>query len=380
MKNKPKSILFLSSWYPSKNHSTLGNFIQYHAEAVATQNKVYVLYLSPTEKDQDFLIDNKIINKVDTTIIYFKKNKWKKYLDYLYAFKKGVEFLMLNKKVKFDCVHMNIIHPSGWQALYLYKKYKLPYIISENWHGFQDLSKYKIGFFRRMLIKKVIENASFVCPVTQQLKKAIQSINYKANYTVVPNVVDIKRFKPADKKHHSFTFLHISTLTDDIKNISGILHSYSQLEHQDILLRIIGDGETSWIKDKARSLNIPDNAILIENEKTHDEIAIAMQQADCFVLFSNIENLPLVIIESMACGLPIITTDVGGISEHMDDSKGKMIKSKDSDSLTKSMKFMILNSANYDSKLIRDYAVENFGNDSISRQFNDLYNRAIDNL
>ena len=62
-----------------------------------------------------------------------------------------------------------------------------------------------------------------------------------------------------------------------------------------------------------------------------------------------------------------------------DDSKGKMIKSKDADSLTKSMNFMILNSVNYDSKLIRNYAVENFGNDSISRQFNDLYNRAIDN-
>ena len=64
-------------------------------------------------------------------------------------------------------------------------------------------------------------------------------------------------------------------------------------------------------------MNISEKSIQIESKKTHDEIAIAMQQADCFVLFSNIENLPLVIIESMACGLPIITTDVGGISEHM---------------------------------------------------------------
>ena len=105
-----------------------------------------------------------------------------------------------------------------------------------------------------------------------------------------------------------------------------------------------------------------------------------MQQADCFVLFSNIENLPLVIIESMACGLPIITTDVGGISEHMDESKGKMIAARDTDSLTKNMNFMILNSAKYNSEAIRNYAIENFGNESISRQFNDLYNRAIDNL
>ena len=380
MRSKPKSILFLSSWYPSKNHTTLGNFIQFHAEAVATHNKVYTLYLSSSDNDHDLLIDNKVINQVDTTIVYFKKTKWKKHLDRLKAFKKGIYYLIQEKKIKFDCVHMNIIHPSGWQALYLNKKYNIPYIISENWHGFQDLSKYKIGFYRKRLIKNVIENASFVCPVSNQLKNAIQSNNYKANYEIVPNVVDVERFKPAERKQHSFTFLHVSTLTDEIKNISGILYSYAQLEHKNILLKIIGDGETDWIKEKAKSLNIPDNAILIETEKTHNEIAIAMQQADCFVLFSNIENLPLVIIESMACGLPIITTDVGGISEHMDESKGKMIAARDTDSLTKNMNFMILNSAKYNSEAIRNYAIENFGNESISRQFNDLYNRAIDNL
>ena len=341
MSNAPKNILFLSSWYPSKNHTTLGNFIQFHAEAVATINKVYVLYLSASENENSFSIDNKIINEVDTTIIYFKKNKLKKYLDHLNAFKKGIDYLMKDKKVNFDCIHMNIIHPSGWQALYLKKKYNIPYIISENWHGFQDLSKFKIGYFRKILIKKVIENASFVCPVSNQLKKALQSNNYNTNYEIVPNVVNTEVFKQANKKELPFTFLHVSTLTDDIKNISGILNAYAQLSHSNTLLRIIGDGETDWIKEKASSLNIPDNAILIETEKTHDEIANAMQQSDCFVLFSNIENLPLVLIESMASGLPIITSDVGGIAEHMDDSKGKLINAGDTESLTKSMEHMV---------------------------------------
>jgi len=380
LSNAPKNILFLSSWYPSKNHTTLGNFIQFHAEAVATINKVYVLYLSASENENSFSIDNKIINEVDTTIIYFKKNKLKKYLDHLNAFKKGIDYLMKDKKVNFDCIHMNIIHPSGWQALYLKKKYNIPYIISENWHGFQDLSKYKIGYFRKILIKKVIENASFVCPVSNQLKKALQSNNYNTNYEIVPNVVNTEVFKPVNKKELPFTFLHVSTLTDEIKNISGILNAYAQLSHSNTLLRIIGDGETDWIKKKASSLNIPDNAILIETEKTHDEIANAMQQSDCFVLFSNIENLPLVLIESMACGLPIITSDVGGIAEHMDASKGKLINAGDTESLTKSMEHMVKNAADYDANTIREYAIQNFSNKSVADQFNDLYNRAIENL
>ena len=43
-------------------------------------------------------------------------------------------------------------------------------------------------------------------------------------------------------------------------------------------------------EEKAKSLNIPDQAIQIETEKTHEEIANAMQQSDCFVLFGNIET------------------------------------------------------------------------------------------
>ena len=75
MRNSPKNILFLSSWYPSKNHTTLGNFIQFHAEAVATTNNVYVLYLSASEKETTSFIDNKVINNVDTSVVYYKKCK-----------------------------------------------------------------------------------------------------------------------------------------------------------------------------------------------------------------------------------------------------------------------------------------------------------------
>ena len=103
---------------------------------------------------------------------------------------------------------------------------------------------------QKKLIKNVIENAAFVCPF-KQLKKAIQSNNYKVNYEIVPNVVNTAVFKPNEnKKELPFTFLHVSTLTDEIKNISGILTAYSQLDNKNTLLRIIGDGETNWIEDR----------------------------------------------------------------------------------------------------------------------------------
>ena len=87
-----------------------------------------------------------------------------------------------------------------------------------------------------------------------------------------------------------------------------------------------------------------------------------------------------VLIESMACGIPIITSDVGGISEHIDNSKGMIIQPKDTDSLVKCMKEMILNSGSYDNLVIRKYAVDNFSNSAVADQFDELYTCAIENL
>jgi glycosyltransferase involved in cell wall biosynthesis len=119
--------------------------------------------------------------------------------------------------------------------------------------------------------------------------------------------------------------------------------------------------------------------IIIKGEKTHQEIAKEMQMANAFVLFSNIENLPLVLIEAMATGIPIIATKVGGITELVNDDLGLLVKKGDTNALTNGMKFLMENYAKYDPSKIRDYAVSNFSYENVGDQFNELYNEIIKN-
>ena len=370
-----KNILFLSSWYPSKINKTLGNFVQYHANAIALKHKVYVLYVIPNSINS-FEISNFVENNVDTTIVYFNKGKFK-YLNYFIAFRKGLSFLIKKRKISFDLAQMNILHPSCWQALYVKWIYKLPYIVSENWHGLQDLSRYNIKGIRRYLIKLTIKKASFVCPVSKQLQNSIEKAGFDGSFKVVPNVVNTNIFNLSPLKESSnFTFLHVSTLTDSIKNISGILNSFSKLNQDNLSLRIIGDGDTSWIKKKSKELKI-DNQLTIEGEMSYIEISEAMKNADAFVLFSNIENLPLVLIESMSTGTPIITTNVGGIPEIFDEYMGLMIDAGDERQLVEAMDYMIKNISIFNPKKIRNYAVNNFSQEIISDKFDSLYQKAI---
>lgn len=368
-----KNVLFLSSWYPSRVHTTLGNFVRYHALAASKYNKINVLYVVADDNVKDYEIKYFQDEELKTTIVYFKRGFFK-YLNYFIAFTKGFQFLLKKKKIKFDIVHMNIMHPGIWQALYLKWIYKIPYIVSENWHGFQDLAKYNLSFLEMMLIKLGFRFSSVISPVSQQLKNCMINANFIAEYKIIPNVVDTDKFHLGEKDddNKNFTFLHVSTLDDSIKNVSGIMDAFEKIKHQNIELKIVGDGPTDWIVKKISTLKTK-NTILVESEKTHDQIAKEMQKADVFVLFSNIENLPLVLIESISSGTPFIATKVGGVPEIFNNEMGRLVDARDIDQLLNEMNFMIENPNFFKSSNIRSYAIKNYSNEEVGKKFNDLY-------
>ena len=368
-----KNVLFLSSWYPSRVHTTLGNFVRYHALAASKYNSINVLYIVADDNVKDYEIKYFQDHELKTTIVYFKRGIFK-YLNYFVAFTKGFHFVKEKNKLKFDIVHMNIMHPGIWQALYLKWRYKIPYVVSENWHGFQDLAKYNLSFLELKLIKIGFRFSSVISPVSKQLKNCMINANYQAKYQIIPNVVDTDKFHigELDTNKNNFTFLHVSTLDDSIKNVSGIIDAFEKIKHKNMVLKIIGDGPVDWIIKKVSILKTK-NTVVVESEKTHDQIAKEMQKADVFVLFSNIENLPLVLIESISSGTPFIATKVGGIPELFNNELGRLVDAGSIDQLLSEMNFMVENPDFFNPSRIRSFAIKNYSNEEVGKKFNDLY-------
>ena len=121
-----KRILFLASWYPSRENEALGNFVQRHAEVANKVADVTVMYAVSSFKNNSIEFERKSINGVDTLIIFYPKVKSKlplikQYLSkrkYLNVLKKGLDYL----KVDFDLVHLNEAFPAGLFALYSKKR------------------------------------------------------------------------------------------------------------------------------------------------------------------------------------------------------------------------------------------------------------------
>jgi glycosyltransferase involved in cell wall biosynthesis len=102
-----------------------------------------------------------------------------------------------------------------------------------------------------------------------------------------------------------------------------------------------------------------------------------MQASHYLLMFSNYENLPCVIVEAMACGLGIISTRVGGISEHINSDRGLLIGPGNEDELYSAIEHTCLQPDLFNRESLRQYAVQHFSKKAIAAQFDSIYREAL---
>lgn len=353
--------------------------MQRHAEAVATVHNVQVLYITFLDGiEENFRIEDRKIHGVDTTIVYCKKG-FSGWQGKRIAFKKGIEYLQSRNRFDIDIVHHNIIWNSGWQARYLHKKFSFPYIITEHWTGYDKSIRSDQPLFLKAFSKYVVKNASIICPVSENLAGVMREYGLSGNYEVVPNVVDTVIFHPGKKSEEMIHFLHVSTLDDAHKNISGILRVWKQFSDtvSNVHLTIGGDGPYEHFQRMAVEHGIRIESITFFGEKQREEIANLMAVSHCLLMFSNYENLPCVIIEAMASGMAVISTDVGGIAEHVDSSKGLLLPARDEKELLKNLHESVHLISRLKVLELQDYAIEHFSVKSIAGAFDHVYQSVL---
>jgi len=384
--NRRFKVLNICSWYPNDLKPTLGNFVQKHAESIALYNDVISLAIFPDSNiEKHRMTINEKNNLVELVIYYPKRikgfifiNRIINFWNHVKAFRMGYQ-IVKDKFQKPDIVHLNIVYPLGIWAYWLKKRYKIPYVITENSSGFHVTSDHAYPKPILKLCQRIIKNANYILPVSLNLKENLKLLNPSGQFDIISNVVDENLFISTDSKSTSNKrLIHISTGVDEIKNLTGMIHVMHELKSQNctISLDIVSDGDIEYARKLASDLKL-DNVVTFHSTKTTREIAEMIQASDALLMFSNYENFPCVIAEAMMCGKPVISSNVNGIPEHVHQFNGVLVNPRDEKALAHEIKRFVNDELTFDAREIRTYALANFSYSEVGKKFTAIYKKIL---
>jgi glycosyltransferase involved in cell wall biosynthesis len=390
--SKP-NVLFISSWYPNNEHSTLGNFVQKHAHSVKDLVNLRVLTVTASPNiNKNFELVNRTENGIDTTIVYYKKITSKiplfssifKYFKHLKAYKLGLEYIQ--KQTSFNQInltHCNITYQASIFARYLKNKYGIPYIITEHATLYSSLNNQfqQLNTLQKYLIKKGIKQADIITVVSEHLKNSMLGKGLINTYEIVPNVVNAELFHPSQKAYKSkgkAEILHISHMDLKQKNASEMLKVIKAvaLKRQDFLLRLITDDNFEQTRALIQAYGLED-FVIMETTKSTKEIAKAMQNASFFLLYSNVETFSVVLAEAWCSGLPAVYSKCGGLTDISNPILGLQVEKQNNKALELAIIQMLETYQNYNSEEISNFVKTKFDEPIIGQQFLKIYKSVL---
>jgi len=253
-------------------------------------------------KDHEVIViagegDGKMFNMLNSGIRYIKISSLKKNISVINDICVLFSFIKLYNKYKPDIIHLHS-SKAGILGRLVFPKKKIVYTV----HGFDSI---RLAYRKYLFIEKLLQNNC----------KAIAAVSrYDENNLKAEHITHNVKCVYNGYEQISDTTEPFSILQKYKKNILCIARITPQ-KRFDIFLEIaaiLPEYAFVWIGNREIIQNTPENVFCLGNIPN---AGLYNQFTDLFILPSNYEGLPIVIIEAMSYGKPIVASDVGGVSE-----------------------------------------------------------------
>lgn len=373
MQNSDIHILILSSWYPSKAHPFLGNFVERQARLLGKRYKVTVVHTVAKDGGEIELHET---NKdgFDEILVEYNGN------GHILARKKQERAALIRGIGNLENVKLiigNILLPKGWQFLVARKNFGCPVVYIEHGSYFRENGPFRWGRMHRWILSQVRKKATEVIAVSDVLKKDMTANFPKRSVQVIGNHIDTELFASKVKvKTDTTRFLHVSTLDPNTKNPRGIIEACELLkaESSAFKLTIICDEDVSDWKHYVEEKSLSD-VIDFVGPLEWAELVPYYHNSDTFVLFSEYETFSIVLAEAWSTGTPVIATSVG-IASDMSTDLGIQVEQNQPESLKSAMLKFINNEVKFDQKHLNQ-AASQYSEDSILNNWTTLIEKHV---
>ena len=199
---------------------------------------------------------------------------------------------------------------------------------------------------------------------------------------VIPNFVDIDRFKPNGRKpwrerpDQERVLVHASNFRP-VKRVADVVRAFAAIRREvPARLLLVGDGpDREHALAVAADLGCQDK---VEHLGMQDNLEVQLAQADLFLSASETESFGLSMLEAMSCGVPCISTAVGGVAEVLGDT-GRLVPFSQPEAMAQAA-LKLLHDADTHERLsgaARRRAVEHFATERIVAQYERIYARVV---
>ena len=277
-----------------------------------------------------------------------------------------------------DIIHIHGLLGGGLLSVYLKRRFGKPLISTV--YG-EDVYRFAKQIPSKHLSLITLENLDAIICQSKALEKEVKRVVPVKSY-IVPMGSSVKIISnkgrlrkslgiPPDKK--------VILFAGHLVERKGVEHLLKALKivlgnEKDIVCYIIGKGPLEQkLKSFASELQI-ENDVVFLGQKKHDEYSKYMNVCDLFVLPSLYEGLPVVLCEAIACGKPIVATNVAGSSELVTKDIGYLAKPKNPVDLAE--KIMLALNKKWDVNALLKRAKE-FSVDSSARKVFNIYKGLI---
>lgn len=318
---------------------------------------------------------------------YFMLPKMTVYINGLFYF--FCIYLLLRKKqqpFRFDLVHAHFAYPAGFAAALLGQIFNKPVVLTVRG---SDINLFPTDPALKKLIKYALHHATHIIAVSKDLKSKVIGLGIQRDrISVIPNGVDLHTFRPMARKlarkqlglaTHGNIIIYIGAL-EPVKGVNNLLHAFIELCNANVapelILVMVGTGSLQKHTTRLIAKSDLNHRVIFHSYLEQQLISLWLNASNVLCLPSINEGRANVLYEAMACGIPVVATNVGGTPEVVSSNKlGKLIPPQNVRDLKNALADAL--SEKWDREIIRKQALLHSVT-KYSRQVIDIYQHCFD--
>jgi len=274
-----------------------------------------------------------------------------------------------------DIIHCQAAYPAALVGRFLSQKYRVPFVVTIRMSPFPFQEFLDKSGNIKPIIRRPLAAAGSLIATSSSLGHQLRKFEF-TNVTVCNNPVDVDFFRPCINRSDQKKLIAVGRLVEQ-KGFDLLLKAMHGLDPS-ITLTIIGDGvEKDKLKALQQRLGL-DVRVAFLGEMSRSETRDKICQHDALILSSRHETFGNVLVEALACGVPVVATDCGGPADIITEDVGVLCEKDNADALRAAVE-KVLNQ-DWDSEKIRNYAVDKFSPHYFTNNMFKIYEAALKNF